>query len=503
MKKRLYTILGIIVVALIVTLPVFAGISGSGASGVQIQNLSTTSAVNVVVELWNQNGSAPIEVSGTGGDSIAAATAKTYYLPTLPGVPDGAYAMGVSAGGPIAGIARTDWSAVGGAATYNSSAPGTDVLIPLVTANFAGQTSQFSIQNTNTAAGISDVDIEVLGRGVGSLPGNSLTNEAIPAGTSVTYDMGTDFGSLPNTGVDLGVSTGFVGSVRITSATPLVVQSFIDIPGTRGVGGFAGVASASADTTLYCPLIRSNYYGDTGINIVNPSTTSSVDVEITFEADALSPNGGTYTQDITVPANSMAIAFQGLTGNSRQAPTNLPGGTQGPDPIPTNDGFFGVATLDADGDILAVVNDTVFGGGWVTEKQSSYNCATAAGADSTFALPLVRQYHLAAERLTTGISIQNISGSSVTASVDVYNWDGTRQAASDPADITIPAYGSGNFWEGFWTNLPTVPPDLGGSGWFGSAVVTITGGEAVVLVDDQGFGSVAIDSANYNGFPIE
>lgn len=496
MSKKIILLFSVIAVALLVVVPALAGISGSGASGVQIQNLSTASPVNVVVELWNQDGSAPLTVSAAGGDSINASAAKNYYLPTLPGVPDGAYAMAVSAGGPIAAIARTDWSVTGGAALYSSVAPGTDVLIPLVTHNFAGQTSQFSIQNTNTAAAVSDVAITLYGRGLAT-PVTTLTGQTIAAGTSKTYAMSDGiWGTLPNTGLDLG-ATGFVGSVRITSATDLVVQSFIDIVGTRGVTGFTGVPTASASDTLYCPLIRANYYGDTGISIVNPNA-SDVTVDITFYSDAGSPNTGTYTQNgIVVPANSSFVAFQGPGGNSRTA--GLPGGTQSStNPVLTNDGFYGVAKLSATGGaVQAVVNDTKFGAGWSVEAQSSYNCATAADAGTSFALPLVRRYHLSTTRLTTGIQIQNTTGSDVTVNLDLYNWDGTSQAASNPPALVVPANGSGNLWNGNLTGLPTVPPELGGSGWFGSAILTATG-NVVVVVSDEGFGTTAVDSANYN-----
>jgi hypothetical protein len=501
MGKKLYLILAVSVVALLAVVPVIAGISGSGASGVQIQNLDPNNPVNVVVELWNQNGSAPIEVSQTGGDPIAAGTAKNYYLPTLPGVPDGAYAMAVSAGGPIAAIARTDWSATGGAALYGSVSPGTDVIIPLVVQDYAGQDSQFTIQNTNTAAAVNDVSIVLRGRGLAS-PVTTLSSQSIPAGTSVTYAMSDPvWGSLPDTALDLGAS-GFVGSVRITSATELVVQSFIDIPGSRGVTGFTGVSAADAANTLYCPLIRSNFFGDTGISIVNPGG-SDVPVQITFYSDVLSPNSGTYTQDLTVPMNSSVIAFQGLGGNSR-VDAGLPGGSQGPTPVPTDDGWFGVAKVVATGgDVQAVVNDTVFGGAWNIESQSTYNCVTASQAGSSFALPLLRKFHLSTVQLTTGIQLQNTSSSSsATVSLQLYDWDGTDRGASNPVDIVIPPNGSGNFWAGNFTGLPTVPADLGGFGWFGSGVITATGGDVVVVVDDTGFGATAIDSANYNGLLV-
>jgi hypothetical protein len=504
MIKRLFTILVVMLIALLFSAPVMGGISGTGESGVQIQNLDTDNSAQVTVQLWNQNGSDPIEISATGGDTVEAGAARNYYLPIIDGVDAGAYAMIASADKAIAAIARTDWSASGGAALYSSVDPGSDVTLPLVVSDYAGQTSQFSIQNTNTTDSITDVDITLLGRGLTS-PVAELTDQEIPAGTSVSYDVTpATFGvaSFPDTG-DPGVP-GFVGSIRITSSTDLVVQSFIDIPGTPGVTGFSGVASDSAASTLYCPLIRANYYGDTGISVVNPGG-SPVDVDITFYADAGSPNSGTYTQELSVEGDSSEVAFQGCGGNSRATPTNLPGGDQAcsvGNPTPTHTGFYGVAKLEATGgNILAVVNDTTFGNGWSVEAQSTYNCATAANAGQEFALPLVRRFHLQDTQLTTGIQIQNTTGGPVTVSLDLVNWDGTSQSSSNPDDIVIPPNGSGNFWNGNLTGLPTVPPEFGGYGWFGSAVLSADG-DVVVVVSDEGFGSTAVDSANYNALNI-
>ncbi|MEA3345313.1 MAG: hypothetical protein U9Q78_03580 [Chloroflexota bacterium] len=307
------------------------------------------------------------------------------------------------------------------------------------------------------------------------------------------------WGSLPDTGLDMGAS-GFVGSVRITSDTPVVVQSFIDIPGTPGVTAFSGVPVDSADTTLYAPLIRANYYGDTGISIVNPNP-NPVTTTIVFRADAGSPNLGTYTETLTIGANSSEAPFQGPGGSSRDA--GLPGGSQTPaDPTPTNDGFYGVATISATDPVLAVVNDSKYGAGWAVESQSSYNCVTASEAGHDFALPLVRRYHLADTKLTTGVQIQNTTGTTATVSMALTNWDGTDQSASNPADVSVPPYGSGNFWQGNLTGLPTVPPEAGGFGWYGSAIIE-SDQSIVVVVSDEGFGTTAVDSANYNAIKVE
>jgi hypothetical protein len=480
--------------------PTHQGMGGQGITGIQIQNLSQTDSTTLVPELYNQTGGSPISLPSSTLGPLASAN---YYMGSYNTVSSSAYSLAVSSNTPIAAIVRTDWSSTGGAAIYGSTTPSTDVSIPAIFKNFANQTSQFTIQNTDTSNDATDVVITLYGRGLTS-PVVTTPPQTIGAGRSMTFSMNDALwgASLPNTGLDMG-ATGFVGTVRVQSSKPLVAQSFIDIAGSQAVTGFSGVPTNSAANTLYFPLIRANYYGDTGISLLNPNS-GSVSGTITFTADSNSPHGGTYTQDFSIPGNSSFVAFQGPGGNSRSAPTNLPGGTQtAANPVLTNNGFYGVATVTADGNLLGTVNDTKFGSGWSVLAQSTYNGATSVDAGTKFALPLVRRFHLSTTQLTTGIQIQNVSNSTITAHLDLTNWDGTSQSASNPPDLTIAPYASGNYWNGNITGLPTVPQAAGGYGWYGSAVLTITGGTAVVVVSDEGYGSTAIDSANYNGIKIQ
>jgi len=491
--KNKWVLMAALLVAVLAASPVLAGIQGGGVSGVQVQNLST-SANTITVQLYPQSGGAPIALAPV---TIDPESATNFYLPSLNNVGAGSYSMVVSAQQPVAAIARTDWADTGGAGIYSNASPGRSVLIALALQNFAGQTSQFSIQNAG-GTDANDIKIEVIARGTGNVV-KTLTNQSLPAGASKTYDLGDTgtFGTLPNTGTDLGVPTGFVGLIRISSATvDLVAQSFIDIAGTPGVTAFSGVASTAADTTLYCPLVRANFYGDTGIQIVN-TNNQDANVTITFYADPASPNSGTYTQNMTIKANSSDIAFQGPGGNSRQAPTNLPGGTQTPSNTAlTNDGFFGSAKITSNIPVLAVVNDTEFGANYSVKGQSTYNCVPSSAVGKKHFLPLVRRYHLSDTRLTTGVQVMNVTNQSNTISLNLTNWDGTD--APDPSPKTAGPNGAVNFFGGSWTGLPTVPANLGGSGWFGSGVITCSQ-DCVVLVSDEGFGTKRVDRANYIG----
>jgi hypothetical protein len=470
-----------------------AGISGAGVSGVQVQNLTTT-AGGVLVSLYPQSGGTAVNLPQV---PVSGEAAANFYLPSISSVTAGSYAMVVGATMNVGAIARTDWATTGGAAIYGSVAPGTSVLVPLVLSNFAGQTSQVSVQNTDTSDPVTDVKLTLYGRGSATIV-KQVTNQTIAKGTSKTWSLSDTgvWGSLPNTATDLGAN-GFVGLLVVESATPLVVQSFIDIAGTPGVTGFTGVPGNSAATKLYCPLVRANFFGDTGISIVN-NNGSAVSVAITFSADPASPNLGTFNQTLPIGANSSNIAFQGPGGNSRAAPTNLPGGTQtAANTVLTNNGFFGSAVLESAVPIVAVVNDTQFGSSFAVKGQSTYNCVPVTDSGKTHFLPLLRKYHLADTKLTTGVQVLNVTGTAGSATLSLVNFDGTALPASTVTK-NFAANGAANFFGGDWAGLPTVPPSLGGSGWYGSGKITCTQ-DCVVIISDEGFGATAVDRANYIG----
>jgi hypothetical protein len=482
MKKLVFG-LTLLLVAFLGISPAFAGMSGTSATGIQIQNLSQSGSAEVSFLLFNQAGGTAVSVPVTPNPILPGAFANIYMPSQTVGA--GTYAGVLSSSSPLGAIIRTEWSATGGAATYSTVDPALSVTIPLVTYQYASQTSQFTVQNTDTTADATDVSV-VLYKFGQSTPFASLTSQTIAAGTSKTY-------TLPD--IKPGLAAGFVGSVVVSSATkPLVAQTFIDVSGSRGVSAFSGVATSSAATALYCPLVRANYYGDTGISVVNPNNADAT-VTITFRNLT-----NAYVQTMVVPANSSAVAFQGPGGNSRSGTTPpLPAGTgqTTANPTPTNNGFFGSAVITSPSPVLAMVTDALYGAGWSTQQQSSYNCQGAGDAGAVLAMPLLRNAHMTGPKLTTGVQIQNISGVQITVALELYNSDGTRRQASEPAPIVLPANGSGNFYSG---NFPNT------TNWVGSGILRVTAGAGtiVAVVNDANAwnATVATDSANYTAMKM-
>lgn len=489
------------------------GITDQVQTGVNIQNAGSAAAT-VNTQLLPQGSGSAINLPDL---SLPVGGVRNYFLPTIGNVTAGSYSLVATADQPIEAIVRTDFQVGNSIASgiYSSVQPGQQVIVPLVTRGFTAQTNLISVQNASTTQA-STFELLLVGLGKTTAnPDKTVSNQTLQAGRSQTFDLrGNDFADLPDNGTPLGVADGFVGFalVRVTTGADVVVQSFIDINGVPAVTSFSGVAADSASTTLYAPLLRANYFGDTGVQIINPNN-SEANVTISFITDPQSPSGNdneVFTHAFTVTANSSFIAFQGPTGNSRTA--GLPGGTgqTGSSTTPNNTGWFGPARITSNVPVLAVVNDVFFGANFSVQQQSTYNAVTSNEASTRVALPLVRSRHVAGSYLTTGIQVQNTTDqeAQVTLTVSSGNPDDTATQTVGPR--TIPANGSLNIFQGDsdqQTLFPQVGPALGGAGWFGSGIIQ-SNQPVVLIVQDINFPlsqplTQISDSANYNGLPIQ
>ncbi|MBI3942658.1 MAG: hypothetical protein HY326_06550, partial [Chloroflexi bacterium] len=310
-----------------------------------------------------------------------------------------------------------------------------------------------------------------------STPAKTVT-ASIGPGTSKTWDLNSnDFIGLPNTGQDLGVPTGFLGAASITADKPIVVQAFTDITGSKAVGGFSGVPASSASTTLYAPLIRRNFFGTTGLQIVNLNA-SPANVTVSYNADPSSPTGGNYTDNVTIQANSSQAIYHGSS-----AQTHVP------------DRWFGNAIIQSNVPVVAMVNDSSSSGANMTA--GSYNVPTQADASTKVALPLVRRKHTSGQ-LTTGVQVMNVGASAANITIQFTGWDGA--AAGSLTQNNVPVNGAVNWYQAH----PSSPVPTSGrpeGGWYGSAVITSS--QPVVVIVNDASDINALDSAIYNGLPSQ
>lgn len=441
-----------------------AAIQGAGATGVQIQNLDFVQTATATIQFYGRTG-APIELTRI----IPPGTAANVYLPSVPGLANGAYAMVVTADRPIAALARTDWESTRAAGIYSNVEPGTTVVLPLVVADYYGQTSIVSIQNTDTAA-TQVVHVEALG--MNGVAARVAVDRSVAPGSAITIDFERDADFSP---LRSAAAHGFLGWMKVTSGAEVAVQSFIDVTTSqRAVYAFEGVPERKLANDLIAPLIRkrqSTIVGryDTGIAVVNPGASAAT-VRVHYDGSTGTCAGQSFDEaPVTVPAGDGRTIYQGTS-------TALP------------DGCVASARVSADAPIAAVVLDAMN----LTEQGAAYTAVPLADAARRTVLPLVRRNHTAL-RLSTGIQITNPGDDAAHVEVAFASDTGAPLSTCGAACQVVIAPHSSR------TMYPSVSLNAMPAGTYGSAVVT-SDRPVVALVNDISENNSA-DAATYIGLP--
>jgi hypothetical protein len=243
------------------------------------------------------------------------------------------------------------------------------------------------------------------------------------------------------------------------------------------------VPAEQAADKLFAPLFRNNFYGTTGISVVNPGTTP-VDVKVKF--------AGTLGQCIGQPFEQGPATIQpGSSAVFYQAPVNVPG--TGTSPLP--DKCAGSASIEATGGkVLAIVNDASGNPGNPTTS-AAYNAVSLDQGAKKVALPLYRKEHTSA-KISTGIQAMNIGTTTARANISFTMSDGTNlsgAACGTDCQATIAPGASANWYPPGITKL--LP------GKFGSAFIDSDQPLAVIVNDASGNG--LMDAAIYNGIKAD
>lgn len=445
-----------------------AGIQGAGVTGCQVVNLDDALDAVVVADLYKQSGGAPVSIIRP---AIPAGQAANFYLPNESILQNGAFAGIFSADRQIQVICRTDWTTSGGSALYEASEPGTDVVVAPAMKGYAGQTSLVTIQNTDTAQQAT-ANVDLVARGGGGAPIASMTAMIAP-GTSTTLDLGRmpSFASVPN---------GTVGFLRVRSAVPVAVQSFVDIEDSqKGVYAFQGVPTGLAAERLFAPVVHaeslvdpanpgSSSPLDSRIEIVNADGASAIEVDVAYTGVA----GGCAGRTFAAPAVTIG---GGQSATISQDPAD--------GPLPA--GCTAAAVIDATGgQVVATVIDTERG----SRRTSAYNAMRAVDGGTSVVVPTWRKEHTAG-RLSTAIHVMNLGTAPTEATLTVRLSDGSTAACGPDCTATIPAGGAHLWWPPAMANLPP--------GTYGSAHVSASQPIAAVVVDTSVTG--ASDIASYVG----
>ena len=295
-------------------------------------------------------------------------------------------------------------------------------------------------------------------------------NDNIPAGSSKNYYTPSSPPGLPTT---------FLGSVIVTSSTPLACNINTQTTGNGTSSNPFRMATASGfdnnetGTTMYVPQVEKLLAGSWSTYIaVQNASTSSVNVSVTYR-DRFGAAIPAATENATIPAFSNNVFYQ--TDNA-----NLPSG------------FLGAATVTGTGNIAVVVNMYNSGTNYSNSQFQSYD-GFASGNITLLVPRFVRRFY----GYNGGMSIQNIGTNPTTVTIS-FTFAGATYTYTSP---TIQA---GAALALYSTNISQLAPvdSLPMGQRFGSAVITSNAGEPIIAIvneDNRG------DPADNNGsaVPIE
>jgi hypothetical protein len=240
------------------------------------------------------------------------------------------------------------------------------------------------------------------------------------------------------------------------------------------------VPSEQAAATLYAPLVRNDFFGTTGISVVNPGTTP-VQVTVTYIASPLTPacsgqstHGGKSFQ---IDPKSSAVFYQGNVAA-------LPTGDSG---LPAK--CLGAAKIDATGgNILAIVNDAELA---KAGTSAAYNAFPAASGAKKVALPLFRNKHTNLD-LSTGIQAMNIGDTNANVSIEFKNSSGQLINVSGTSQTIAPL-----------ASFTWFPPSIAGmpGNTYGSA--SLTSDQPIVAIVNDASGNGKVDAAIYSGIKAD
>ncbi len=464
MKKLLPFLVIVLVLVTVGLVAAQGGLPGSGwKSGQQIQNVGTGSA-KVLFTAYDAGGAG----FNCGEKTIASGASATYLTDVDCPVPAGFIGSAVvSADQPIAAIVNVNNRGTGAAAGQYQGTDGADVAttisFPLVKNNHVSRTTTFYVQNASTSPNNITATFSVNGntytKAFNNVPGNAMV-VINPSDTTPPVPSGN----------------GNVGSLTVVGTQPLAGSS-LEHQTTAAVGANlqASKAFVAADgaTTVYCPLYRNAHTAKAQTTGAQVQNVSGGPVDISFTVNAGGSTFGPFNE--TNVANGASVTFY--------APTL---------PIPA--GAVGSATIEATGNVIAVVNDRGTEGG--VDRVTTYACF--GGGGETVNIPLAKEF---AGGNTTGIQVQNVGAADTKVTLVYKATSGASRTIQSTDAISpgesITAYAASGTPVG-WTVVNTS----------GNMVGTVNG---VVATADEPIVAIANESSsapspsgqdtkNYEGF---
>jgi hypothetical protein len=318
---------------------------------------------------------------------------------------------------------------------------------------YGGFTTQLTV--LNAGANATTVTVTFYGQD-GTLQAGATRTLTLAAHTAQTLDQAAATSNIP---------VGFNGWAQVTGANNtdlLTAQVLEQNPNNR----FVALVNSrqSGQPNQYAPAIFDDAYGHffSGVNIINPNPTT-ITVNVTYyKYDGTS----IPTTPFQLAPRAVAGVYQGVKGNIN----GLPAGG-----LPT--GFYGgMIVTGIGGGVVVMANEE--GGTTAAGTSRSGTYAAAASGASVIALPAVANNGFG---FTSGATIFNISNTTVTGTIQYYTPNGV--AVGSPQAFTVSGGVSGvapNLRHGshaVYQGASSLP-----NGFYGTAIITQTGGPANALV---------------------
>ncbi len=310
--------------------------------------------------------------------------------------------------------------------------------------NSWGINSSVSIVNVGTEP--TTVNVEFIGRpGNPNYPDYGHTTPSIPPGGRVTVNGS----QIQNNGAT------WVGSLRLTSSasTRPIVATVYDDTTTNPVYSRSYNATVVASGLVYVPAAYRNQWGfNTGLVVQNQSG-GAIQVDLTFCPRLVQvPGDCPFTTINLEPWKAQGVLLSNLSFLSN--------------------GWTGSVKLQSrNGVPIAVVVTNSY------DNVGGYNFSATGRGGRTVFLPYAAKN---ANGISTGYTVRNTSGITITVQALYYNQDGTRRTSADETFTLLPAQVRGNA-QILNGGLPN-PPES----WQGSIVLQSTGDIVAMMRADDG-----------------
>ncbi len=457
MKKK-NRLIAVVLAALLTLVPALGAGAQGGTwnSGFQVVNFDQTNAANITMTYYDENGNVAFTHSN---ETVPAGGSKTYYQPSISGLPDGKYSVVIASDREVGAVTNLTNYTAAVADSYPGFSQGSDTVnLPLIMRRSTWK-SVIIVQNTDTTAS-TNIHINFYE------PGNSTPvytkDDTLPQGASHTYDVSdAEYSALAG---------DWVGSAVITTDGSKEVVAIVEEVRTSGASVMSILPGfTSSGTKLLAPLVYKDYQyeslgttGDawrSGIQVMNVGSASTT-VTMTLKGTNVA---GTWTDVKTVAQNSSETFY-------------LPSISSIPN------GVYGSATIESSGqNIVAIVNTTKYAQGIAV----AYNAFVDGTGTSKVIVPLVYRdyqgstYGYTGQAWRSGIQVMNVGTGAANLKVTYTN----ANSNITMSDVSVTHNGL-PVGESYTFYLPNSEHTSAGllNEFYGSAVIESTNGQDIIAV---------------------